>query len=79
MQHIPLDTDWMGLRKATSSLWDLRRHRKQIFCVSCPLIKNIEGIKNGFSHSVAYAVKSILCQIIYVKREELQETLAMLY
>lgn len=47
IQHVPLDTDWMGLRKATSSLWDLRWHRKQIFCVSCPLIKNTEGIKNG--------------------------------
>lgn len=48
IQHIPLETDWMGPWKATSSLWDPRRHRKQIFCVSCALIKNTEGIKNGY-------------------------------
>lgn len=57
IQHNPLETEWMGLWKATSSLWDLRRHREQIFCASCPLIKNAEGIKNGYLRNAARADK----------------------
>lgn len=68
IQHIPLEADWMGLRKATSSLWDPCRHRKHILCVSCPLIKNTEGIKNDFLRGVACTDKSVLCQSFALRR-----------
>lgn len=49
IQPIPLEIDWMGSWKATSSLWDLGLHQKQTFCVSCTLITTTERFKGSCS------------------------------